>query len=111
VTFSIVLESQSPFDSIFGENNPLLLTVISARYSAVALAVALFTLILFFSARTKPSPPVWLLRRNAPARGLSLRNVIDTENEDVHNAGSYKNSCMPGFLTFRRHFSAQYMDS
>jgi hypothetical protein len=68
VTFSIGLESQSPFDSIFGENILLLLTVTSPRYCAVALAVVLFTLILFFAARTKPSPPVWLLRRNASAR-------------------------------------------
>ena len=47
VTFSIGLENQSPFDSVFGETNPVLLTVISPVYGVIALVVALSTLILF----------------------------------------------------------------
>src|SRR3989449_5292823 len=47
VTFSIGLENESPFDSVFGEPNPVLLTVISPVYGVIALLVALFTLILF----------------------------------------------------------------
>ena len=53
VTFSIGLESQSPFDSVFGENNEVPLTVISPVYGAIALVVVLFTLILF----------LWLARK------------------------------------------------
>jgi len=47
VTFSIGLESQSPFDSVFGETHQVPLTVISPLYGMIALVVVLFTLILF----------------------------------------------------------------
>lgn len=47
VTFTIGPENQSPFDSIYGQNNPLPLTVISPLYGVIALLVVLFTLILF----------------------------------------------------------------
>lgn len=47
VTFTIGLENQSPFDSIYGQNNPLPLTVISPLYGVIALLVVLFTFILF----------------------------------------------------------------
>ena len=53
VTFSIGLESQSPFDSVFGVTNPTMLTVISTVYGVIALLVVLFTLILF----------LWLARK------------------------------------------------
>ena len=53
VTFSIGLESQSPFDSVFGVTNPTMLTVISPVYGVIALLVVLFTLILF----------LWLARK------------------------------------------------
>ncbi len=53
VTFSIGLENQSPFESVFNEANPVLLTVISPVYGVVALLVVLFTLILF----------LWLARK------------------------------------------------
>ena len=53
VTFSIGLENQSPFDSVYGENNEVPLTIISPVYGLVALAVVLFTLILF----------LWLARK------------------------------------------------
>lgn len=53
VTFSIGLENQSPFDSIYGENDEVPLTIISPLYGLVALAVVLFTLILF----------LWLARK------------------------------------------------
>lgn len=47
VTFSIGLESQSPFDSVYGEINPVPLTVISPVYGVVALLVVVFTLAIF----------------------------------------------------------------
>ena len=53
VTFSIGPEKESPFDSVFGVNNPTLLTVISTVYGVIALLVVLFTLILF----------LWLARK------------------------------------------------
>jgi hypothetical protein len=53
VTFSIGLENQSPFDSVFGVNNQIPLTVISPVYGAIALLVVLFTLVLF----------LWLARK------------------------------------------------
>lgn len=46
VAFSIGLENQSPFDSVFDQNNPLLLTVISPPYGAIAVVVIVFTLVL-----------------------------------------------------------------
>ena len=53
VTFSVGLESQSPFESAFGQSNQLPLTVISPVYGVVSLLVILFTLILF----------LWLARK------------------------------------------------
>ncbi|HEY3040887.1 MAG TPA: hypothetical protein VGJ66_19265 [Pyrinomonadaceae bacterium] len=47
VTFSIGLENESPFDSVFGESNRVPLTVISPTYGVIALMVVLFTLVLF----------------------------------------------------------------
>src|SRR5260370_18331623 len=53
VEFSVGLENQSPFDSVFDQKNELPLTVISPVYGVVALVVVLVTLILF----------VWLARK------------------------------------------------
>jgi molybdopterin converting factor small subunit len=53
VTFSVGLENQSPFDSVYGEANQVPLTVISPVYGVVALVVVLFTGILF----------LWLARK------------------------------------------------
>jgi hypothetical protein len=47
VAFSVGLENQSPFDSVFDLNNPLPLTVISPVYGVIALVVVFVTLILF----------------------------------------------------------------
>lgn len=47
VTFTIGLENESPFDSVFNQSQPLPLTVISPVYGVVGLLVVLFTLILF----------------------------------------------------------------
>lgn len=52
VAFSVGLENQSPFDSVFDQSHPLPLTVISPFYGIIALLVVLVTLILF----------VWLAR-------------------------------------------------
>lgn len=46
VAFSVGLDNQSPFDSIFDQNNPLLLTVISPPYGAIAVVIIVFTLVL-----------------------------------------------------------------
>jgi hypothetical protein len=46
VTFTIGLENQSPFDSVYDQSHPLLLTVISPVYGVVAFVVVLITLIL-----------------------------------------------------------------
>ncbi len=53
VAFTIGLENQSPFDSVHGENNPVSLIIISPVYGVIALAVVLFTLVLF----------LWLARK------------------------------------------------
>ncbi len=53
VTFSIGLENQSPFDSVYDQDHELPLTVISPVYGVIALLVVLFTLILF----------LWLARK------------------------------------------------
>lgn len=45
VAFSVGLENQSPFDSVFDQSNRLPLTVISPVYGVVALLVVLVTLI------------------------------------------------------------------
>jgi hypothetical protein len=52
VTFSIGLENQSPFDSVFDQNHTLPLTVISPVYGVIALVVVLITFILL----------IWLAR-------------------------------------------------
>lgn len=46
VTFTVGLESQSPFDSVYDQSHPLLLTLISRVYGVVAFVVVLLTLIL-----------------------------------------------------------------
>ncbi|HYW72566.1 MAG TPA: hypothetical protein VE961_16130 [Pyrinomonadaceae bacterium] len=46
VAFSVGLENQSPFDSVFDLNNPLPLTVISPPYGVIAFIVVSFTLVL-----------------------------------------------------------------
>jgi hypothetical protein len=52
VTFSIGLDNQSPFDSVFDQTHPQWLTVISPVYGIVALVVVLVTLVLL----------IWLAR-------------------------------------------------
>jgi hypothetical protein len=52
VAFSVGLENQTPFDSVFDQSNQIPLTVISPVYGVVAIVVVLVTLILF----------VWLAR-------------------------------------------------
>lgn len=47
VTFTVGLETQSPFDSVHGQPNPVPLTVISPVYGIVALVVAVLTLASF----------------------------------------------------------------
>jgi|ERR1041384_58343 hypothetical protein len=52
VTFSVGLESQSPFDSVYEQENPILLTVISPKYGIIAVIIVIVTLILL----------IWLAR-------------------------------------------------
>jgi len=52
VAFSVGLETQAPFDSVFDQTNRIPLTVISPVYGVIALVVVLVTLALF----------VWLAR-------------------------------------------------
>jgi hypothetical protein len=52
VTFTIGLETESPFDSVFDQSNPLPLTVISPPYGVIGLLIIVFTLVLF----------IWLAR-------------------------------------------------
>jgi hypothetical protein len=52
VAFSVGLENQAPFDTVFDQNNKIPLTVISPVYGVIALVVVLVTLALF----------VWLAR-------------------------------------------------
>src|SRR5882724_5957151 len=52
VMFSVGLEDQSPFDTVYDQNNTALLTVIPPRSGVVSLIVVLFTLIVL----------VWLAR-------------------------------------------------
>jgi hypothetical protein len=49
VTFTVGLENESPFDSVYGQSNPLPLTIISPVYGIVSLLVVLFTLVLFLA--------------------------------------------------------------
>ena len=65
VTFSIGLENQSPFDSVYGETNPVPLTVISPVYGVIALVVVLFTLILFLGLARKTN----IIREPGPNPG------------------------------------------
>ncbi len=66
VTVSLGLEGQTPFDSVFDDNNPVALKVISKTAAIVAVVVILGTLLLFgYLARTSnllrdsgPSPEV-----------------------------------------------------
>jgi len=53
VAFSVGPDNQSPFDSVFDQNNPLPLTVISPPYGAVAFVIVLLTLVLL----------IWLARK------------------------------------------------
>jgi hypothetical protein len=46
VTFSVGLENQSPFDSVYDQGNELPLTVISPKYGITALIIVLVTLVL-----------------------------------------------------------------
>jgi len=52
VTFTIGLETESPFDSVYDQSNPLPLTVISPPYGVIGLLIIAFTLVLF----------IWLAR-------------------------------------------------
>jgi hypothetical protein len=52
VAFSVGLEDQAPFDSVYDQKNPVFLTVISPVYGIIAAVVVFLTLILF----------VWLAR-------------------------------------------------
>ena len=65
VTFSIGLENQSPFDSVFGQANQVPLTVINSVYGLVALVVVLFTLILFLGLARKTN----IIREPGPNPG------------------------------------------
>ncbi|HSS21376.1 MAG TPA: hypothetical protein VLL54_14975 [Pyrinomonadaceae bacterium] len=47
VTFTVGLENQSPFDTVYNESKPLPLTVISPVYGIISLIVVASTLILF----------------------------------------------------------------
>jgi hypothetical protein len=47
VTFSVGLENQSPFDSVYNDSKPLPLTIVSPVYGVIAVVVVLVTLILF----------------------------------------------------------------
>jgi hypothetical protein len=46
VTFSVGLENQSPFDSVFDQSRPLPLTIVSPVYGAIAVVVVFVTLVL-----------------------------------------------------------------
>ncbi|HEX7723641.1 MAG TPA: hypothetical protein VF397_15885 [Pyrinomonadaceae bacterium] len=52
VTFTVGLETESPFDTIYDQSNPLPLTVISPPYGVIGLLIIAFTLVLF----------IWLAR-------------------------------------------------
>src|SRR6266852_1857406 len=70
VTFTVGLENESPFDSVFNQSQPLPLTVISPVYGVICLLVILFTLVLFiWLARTTN-----LIREPGPAVPGKLRS-------------------------------------
>lgn len=52
VTFSVGLENQSPFDTVYDQGNEVLLTVISPKYGILAMIIVLVTLVLL----------IWLAR-------------------------------------------------
>jgi hypothetical protein len=52
VTFSVGLENQSPFDSVYDQGNEILLTVISPKYGIIAVIIVSITLVLL----------IWLAR-------------------------------------------------
>jgi hypothetical protein len=58
VTFSVGLENQSPFDSIYDLGNPVNLTVISPWYGVISLIVVVVTLFVF----------IWLARKTSIIR-------------------------------------------
>jgi hypothetical protein len=58
VTFSVGLENQSPFDSVYDLSNPVELTVISPWYGVIAVIVVAVTLIVF----------TWLARKTSIIR-------------------------------------------
>src|SRR6185295_9454104 len=62
VTFSVGLENQTAFDSVYDQDHELSMTVISPVYGVVSLLVVLFTLILFFWLASKTS----LIRQPGP---------------------------------------------
>src|SRR5262245_53615910 len=55
VAFSVGLDQQSPFDSVFDQQHPVWLTVISPAYGVLALVVVLVTLILLVCLSIKTS--------------------------------------------------------
>lgn len=59
VTFSVGLENQSPFDSVYDSSNPVELTVISPWYGVIALIVVVVNLSVF----------IWLARKTSIIRG------------------------------------------
>lgn len=65
VAFSVGLENQSQFDTVFGRDNPLTLTVISPVYGVVSLLVVLMTLILL----------IWLARKTNLIRETGVSPV------------------------------------
>lgn len=70
VTFSVGLENQSPFDSVYDLANPAELTVISPWYGVIAVVVVVVTLIVFLWLARNTS----IIREPGPKRiGTKLR--------------------------------------
>ena len=63
VRFSVGLEDHSPFDSVYDESHPIQMTVISPVSGAIAMIVALLTLVLFVRLARKTS----IIREPGPA--------------------------------------------
>jgi hypothetical protein len=75
VTFSVGVEKESPFDSVYDQSNPLPLTVISPVYGVIGLIVVVFTLVLFvWLARTTN-----LIREPGPAGQIRPYNLGRTQ--------------------------------
>lgn len=68
VAFSVGLDNQSPFDSVFDQNNPLPLTVISPPYGVVALVIVVVTFVLL----------IWLARKTNLVRDGGTPRVPGT---------------------------------